>query len=87
MRLVLFTREDSRLLEECARRHFSSAITVEWAESREGALEAARRHPVIAVLDAKIEDTDLTSLGEIRTSAGELVGFACARVTSEAETP
>lgn len=85
MRLVLFARYEARLFEECARRHFSSAIPVEWAESRESALEAARTLPVIAVLDVRVEDPDLTPLGEIKTSAGELVGFACARSTSEDE--
>jgi len=87
MRLVLFSRADAWLIEECARRHFSSAIAVEWAESREEALEAACRYPVIAVLDAKVEDSGLTSLGELRTLTGALVGFAYARVTSEANTP
>ena len=86
MRLVLFTRKDTRLLEECARRHFSSAIKVEWAESREAAVEAARRDPVIAALDTEVDDAELTSLGEIRTARGELVGFSYARVTAEIET-
>ena len=87
MRLVLFTRKDTRLLEECARRHFSSAIKVEWAESREAAVEAARRDPVIAALDEEVDDAGLTSLGEIRTATGERVGFGYARVTAEKETP
>lgn len=83
MRLVLFTRENALLLEECARRHFSSAIPVEWAESREAALEAARWDPVIAAVDGAIDDRELTSLGEIRTSTGAVVGFGYARVTAE----
>ena len=87
MRLVLFAREDTRLLEECARRHFSSAIEVEWAQSREAAVDAARRDPVIAALDREVDDAELTSLGEIRTATGERVGFAYARVTAETETP
>ncbi len=85
MRMVLFARENTRLLEECARRHFSSAIKVEWAQSREAAVEAARRDPVIAALDGKADDAELTSLGEIRTVTGELIGFAYARVTAEKE--
>jgi chorismate mutase / prephenate dehydratase len=87
MRLVLFTRDNTRLLEECARRHFSSAIEVEWVESREAAVEAARREPVIAALDREVDDSELTSLGEIRTATGEPIGFAYARVTAEKETP
>lgn len=83
MRLVLFAGEEHRLFEECARRHFSSAIAVEWAESRETALKAAREHPVIAVLDVRAEDLDLTPLGEIKTSAGETIGFAFARIAAE----
>jgi hypothetical protein len=83
--MVLFARENTRLLEECARRHFSSAIKVEWAQSREAAVEAARRDPVIAALDRKVDDAELTSLGEIRTATGELIGFAYARVTAEKE--
>lgn len=83
MRLVLFTRETRGLFEECARRHFSSAIPVEWAESREAALEAARKCPVIAVLDERTETSDLTDLGEIKTSAGEPIGFACALIAAQ----
>ena len=83
MRLVLFAREDTRLLEECARRHFSSAIKVEWAQSREAAVEAARRNAVIAALDSEVDDAVLASLGEIRTATGERIGFAYARVTAE----
>ena len=80
MKLVLFTRGDGALLEECARRHFSSAIAVEWAESREAALQAASQEPVIAAVDGKTDDAELTDLGEIRSSAGRSLGFAYARV-------
>jgi chorismate mutase len=83
MRLVLFTHGDTLLLEECARRHFSSAIPVEWAESRQAALEAVRRRPAIAVTDIASHDDDLISLGEIRSSVGVLVGHAYARATAE----
>lgn len=83
MRLVLFTMKDTRLLEECARRHFSSAIIVEWAESWEAAVEAVRRYPVIAALNQKIDDTELSFLGEIRSLAGEVIGFAYARIDAE----
>lgn len=83
MQLILFAREDPSLVEECARRHFSSAMPVEWAESRETALKAAREHPVIAVLDVRVEDPDLTPLGAIKTSAGETIGFAFARISVE----
>ncbi len=83
MRLVLFERENASLLEECARRHFSSAIPIEWAESREAALESARERPVIAVLDVRDEDPDLTPLGEIKTSAGKTIGFAYALIAVE----
>lgn len=83
MRLVLFAREETRLFEECAGRHFSSAIPVEWAKNKEAALKAAREHPVIAVLDVRAEDPDLTHLGEIKTSAGETIGFAFARIAAE----
>ena len=83
MRLVLFAQEETRLFEECARRHFSSVIPVEWAESKETALKAAREHPVIAVLDIQVEDPDLTPLGKIKTSAGGTVGFAFARIADK----
>ena len=82
MRLVLSAGDATGLFEECARRHFSSAIPVEWAPSRDAALEAARKQPAIAVLDARIDDPDLTPLGEIKTSAGETIGFAFARVAA-----
>lgn len=85
MRLVLFAQEGANLLEECARRHFSSVIPVKWAESREAALEAVREHPVIAVLDVQVEDPHLTPLGEIKTSAGETIGFAYALIAVEGD--
>lgn len=86
MKLVLFTHGDMPLLEECARRHFSSAIPVEWVESRQAALEAVRRRPVIAVFGTASDDEDFISLGEIRTSAGAIVGYAYARFTAESST-
>ena len=83
MRLLLFTRENHGLFEECARRHFGSAIPVEWVDSREAALRAAREQPAIAVLDVQVEDPDLTPLGQIKTLAGEPVAFAFARIVSQ----
>lgn len=84
MRLVLFSSGNAPLLEECARRHFSSAIPVEWAKSKEEALACARTGPVIAVLDTQLQEPGLADLGEIRSSAGPVVGFAYARVTARA---
>jgi hypothetical protein len=46
-------------------------------------LEAVRRRPAIAVTDIASHDDDLISLGEIRSSAGVLVGHAYARATAE----
>ena len=82
MRLVLFSSGNAPLLDECARRHFSSAIPVERADSAEAAVASARSGPVIAVLDTRLEEPDLVDLGEIRSSAGAVVGFAYARVTA-----
>ena len=78
MRLVLFTDGDALLLEECARRHFSSAILVERADSREIALGSAQSGSVIAVVDQRVDVPALHPLGEIRSSAGQIVGFAYA---------
>lgn len=83
MKLLLFTAGNAPLLEECARRHFSSAIAVAWAQSREAALEGARREPFIAAVDQKSSAAELTELGEIRSSAGLLLGYAYARVTTD----
>lgn len=85
MKLVLSDSEEFPLLEECARRQFSSAIAVERAESREAALAAARDQPAIAALAGPADDPELTLLGPIRTSAGEVVGFAYARVADGAD--
>lgn len=84
MKLVLFTSRNPQLLEECARRHFSSAIPVEWAETQDDAMAAARREPAIAVVDGEIGDPELTFLCELRTLAGEALGCAYARVTADA---
>lgn len=85
MRLILCAQDPVGLFEECARRHFSSAIPVEWAKSREAAVKAACEHPVIAVLDVPVEVPELTPLGEIKTSAGETIGFSFARISAEAK--
>ena len=78
MRLALFTDGNAALLEECARRHFSSAILVDWAESREAALAAAQTGTVIAVVDERVDVPALHALGDVRSSAGQVVGFAYA---------
>lgn len=80
MKVVLHTAHDMTLLEECARRHFSSAIEVGWAKSRQAALQAAYELPAIAAVDARIDDPGLTNLGEIKTSTGVTLAFAYAKV-------
>lgn len=78
MRLVLFTAGNAALLEECARRHFSSAISVDWVDSREMAFMSAQNDAVIAVVDERVDTPTLVALGEIRSCAGQVVGYAYA---------
>jgi chorismate mutase len=85
MTLVLLRSPDALLVEECARRHFSSAIAVEWAGTREAALTAARDGPAVAVLNSEEDEAELTCLGPVKTLAGRVVGFAYARVSPEEE--
>lgn len=83
MQLVLFARREPRLFEECARRHFGSAMPVEWAATADDALNAARGKPVIAVVDGKAEHPGVHAIGDVRTLAGDLIGFAYARVDDD----
>ena len=83
MRLVLFTHGDAALLEECARRHFGSAIAVEWAASEEAALQTTLQNPDIAVVDSSSDDLELRYLGDIKTLSGVRLGFCYAGITAE----
>lgn len=80
MTVYLYADQDAALLEECARRHFSSAIAVRWAETRQAALQAAYDLPAIAAVDRVVDCPGLTSLGEIQTLSGVTLGFAFAKI-------
>ena len=83
MKLLLFTQGDAALLEECARRHFGTAIEAEWANSAEAALQSTLQEAVIAVVDGITEDPKLSYLGDIKTLAGVRLGSCYAGLTAE----
>jgi chorismate mutase len=83
MELLLFTHGDAALLEECARRHFGTAIEVEWADSADAALQATSLAPVIAVVDSMTDNPKLNYLGEIKTLGGVRLGSCYAGMTAE----